>query len=93
MEPTKKLFKVLKATVVGDLSYDEGQTYELTDEQAAAFAEGEIEVVATPDSVPPASETPGAEAPGAPAAPEAPATPGAPTPAKPWVGNHTVGRE
>lgn len=86
MEPTKKLFKVLKATVIGDLSYDEGQTYELTDEQAGAFEAGTLEVIATPPEAPAAPEAP---APG-----EAPAAPAEGVqPAKPWVGNHTVGRE
>ena len=100
MDTPKKLYKVLVSTEVGGLSYEAGQTYELTDEQAAAFAANEVEDGAvtppetpeTPEApVPPASETP--EAP----APEVPSTP-APEqkpvePAKPWAGNHTVGRE
>lgn len=99
----KKLYKVLVAQVVDGLSYEAGQTYELDEAQVAAFAENEIELVATPDGdvTPPAPETPAAETPApegevppAPA-PEAPAPEAEKPvePAKPWPGNHTVGRE
>ena len=89
MQEEKKLYKVLgtEAIVVADLSYDAGETYELTDEQATAFAEGELELVATPgDEIPPAPEK-GDE----PASSTIPA--GEVKKAEPWKGRPLVGRE
>ena len=105
MDTPKNLYKVNVTTVVGDLTYEAGQTYELTEEQAVAFAEGEIELVATPDTVPSQPESaPEGDAPVVPDAaaeglevPAPEAEPvveeAAPEAAKPWAGNHQVGRE
>lgn len=85
MDEPKKLYKVLKATVVGEFSYEEGQTYELSDSQAAAFAAEELELVATPDApagdAPATGDAPAGDAPATGDAPagDAPATGDAPT--------------
>lgn len=97
-----KVYKVLTAFEANGLSYAEGEKYELTEDVVATLPEGTVV------EFDPASEaTPPADAPVPPAdeavvppagdaeVPPAPETP-APAPAeeaKPWGGNHTVGRE
>lgn len=80
-ENTDNVYVVKTAFEHEGLTYAQGEKYELTPEVVATLPEGSVEKY-VPEPTPPAGE--GANT-------AAPATEA--TPAKPWVGNHTVGRE
>lgn len=88
MEPIK-VYVVKTAFEHDGFAYAEGEKYELADSVVATLPAGAVE-----EFVPaPASSTPDQTVTATGSSAPAPETPTPAQPAKPWVGNHTVGRE